>query len=1213
MATIWNPADNGGGLTLSGGNLTAAASTSNSLWESVRSTNSPAKTAGKWHAEFTVGSSTLDQTWVVGIADSSATLSGQHVGETAHGVVYSINASGAGTDVIQNNVPTSYTATNAVGDVIALEIDIGNSLIWFQNVTKASGWTDGSGGFTGNPGAGTGGTAFTATTAGGIMLAFGGFNYGGGSPTCTLNTTTAVGTVSSGFLVWDAIPEFSVSFIARYKTSVYAKPRLSWDTSPTLPNQGPLVANPHFITRYRPPVYAKPRLSWDTSPTLPNQGPLVANPHFIGRYKPAPYARPKLSEDAATTLPPQIEAQPHFISRYRTPIYARPRLSEDAATTLPPQIEAEPHFIARYQQGRYQRPRTSEDALPPQLEAQPHFISRYRTPIYARPKLSEDEPTTLHIQGAFSTVNVATGQTSFSVAVNAFGIGNIVTGAAILLLDTGTAAPAVTFTDNASTPNTFPQFDNPSNGAGRFLISFALKIPPGGGGGTSITCTVGGGVTVNSTQIFLDEWAGFDHVGNHAGTDTKFDDPTTTVPITSVGPNTLYWGGYFNNSGADDSTPGSGFTGLIDVNDGFWNPRTEYLIQASPGSTAVTSDNPNLRFTTIVGIVLETVPAAPPIIEAQPHFIGRYRTPIYAHSKLSEDAATTLPPQIEAQPHFISRYRTPIYVRPKLSEDHAITLPRQIEAQPHFVGRYKSTSYRWLPHFHAETDTSSSLGQHVQSAFSTTNEAAGQTSFSVTVNPLGVGNIVVGAIILILDTGASPSLVITDNAGTPNTYVQLDRPNNGAGRFLVSFALKIPPGRGGATLITCTVGGGLTVNSTQIFIDEWAGFDHVGNHAGANTSTANPITTGPIASVDPNALFWGGFFNNSGFDAVLPGSGFTGLIDANDAFWNPRTEYLLQPAPGSTAVTASNPVGDFTTIVGVVLETSPPPAAETQPHFIGRYRTSIFARPKFSEDAATTLPSQIEAQPHFITRYRTVRYLKPVLVWDTSLTLPSQGPFEVQPHFISRYRLTQYIRPRTSEDLLPFVQREAQPHFIGRYRTFIYARPRLSEDAATTLLLQREAQPHFIGRYRVPRYYHIQVSEDATGLSFTPPPSPPPTIVVAQRQYDYECSQLASQYSTGQLTVQQYYYALYALQWYFSGATDWNAFQAPMDADHVSPLTPNPSYGQSQFIGNFQGFRVVDGATLIATAQTLIALGCPRRAFPAPYPPRWAFQFYGRR
>jgi hypothetical protein len=760
-----------------------------------------------------------------------------------------------------------------------------------------------------------------------------------GSVAATFNLSLSE--VTQCGLIALAPPEMLVAnphFIGRYKTTSYPKTLIRQGDTSTLSNQGPLVANPHFITRYRPSIYAKPQLSWDTSPTLPNQGPLVANPHFIGRYKTTLYARPKLSEDAATTLPSQIEAQPHFINRYRTPIYVRRQFSEDAATTLPSQIEAQPHFIGRYQTSIYVRRRFSEDAattLPPQepIEVQPHFISRYRTPIYARPKLSEDAATTL-----------------------------------------------------------------------------------------------------------------------------------------------------------------------------------------------------------------------PPQIEAQPHFISRYRTSIYARPKLSEDAATTLSPQTEAQPHFVSRYRTSIYARPKLSEDKPTTL-------------------------------------HIQSAFSTANAASGQTSFSVAVNALGIGDIVTGAAILLLDAGtAAPAVTFTDNAGTPNTYPQLDNPTNGAGRFFISFALKIPPGGGGGTSITCTVGGGVTVNSTQIILDEWAGFDHVGNHAGANTSTADPITTGPITSVGPNTLYWGGFFNNSGTDACTPGSGFTGLIDANDAFWDPRTEYLIQVSPGSTAVTAANPNSLFTTIVGIVLETvtAAPPVIEAQPHFIGRYRIPPYIRRQFSEDAATTLPPQ--------------------------------GLLEVQPHFITRYRFVRYSRPRTSEDTLPFVLPqpiEAQPHFVGRYKITLYARPKLSEDAATTLPLQREAQPHFIGRYRGLRYFRIQVSEDATGLSFTPPPLP--TIVVAQRQYDYECSQLASQYNTGQLTVQQYYYALYALQWYFSGATDWNAFQAPMDADHVSPLTPTPSYGQSQFIGNFQGFRVVDGATLIATAQTLITLGCPRRAFPAPYPPKWAFQFYGRR
>lgn len=208
MATGWNTADNGGGLTLSNGTppLQAAAATNNSTWESVRSTNSPAKTSGKWHAECKIITSTLDQTWMFGIADGSATLAGAHIGASAHGIGFDVGKSGTSTQIYQGgSVIFSLTIATVINDVIAIEIDIPNALIWFQNVTRGTGWTDNLGGFTGTPSAGTSGKgiAFTATVSAGIMLGFSGYNYGTSSPTGLLNTASAVGPVSSGFTIWD--------------------------------------------------------------------------------------------------------------------------------------------------------------------------------------------------------------------------------------------------------------------------------------------------------------------------------------------------------------------------------------------------------------------------------------------------------------------------------------------------------------------------------------------------------------------------------------------------------------------------------------------------------------------------------------------------------------------------------------------------------------------------------------------------------------------------------------------------------------------------------------------------------------------------------------------------------------------------------------------------------------------------------------------------
>jgi len=200
MATTWNPSDLGANITLSNGNLTAAFGSG--AYTSVRSTNSPAKTTGKWHAEFTINVDIGDNP-LVGIMDGSANLS-SYAGNDPHGSGMDLVLSVAN-DVYVFNGGTAmhpFPFTPAQGDVIALEVDIDNGLGWWQDVTQGTGWTNSDLTMTGNPGAGTGGIAFTASPTGGIMLAGSGWDN---MATITLNPgPTFSGTVSSGFSPWDA-------------------------------------------------------------------------------------------------------------------------------------------------------------------------------------------------------------------------------------------------------------------------------------------------------------------------------------------------------------------------------------------------------------------------------------------------------------------------------------------------------------------------------------------------------------------------------------------------------------------------------------------------------------------------------------------------------------------------------------------------------------------------------------------------------------------------------------------------------------------------------------------------------------------------------------------------------------------------------------------------------------------------------------------------
>jgi hypothetical protein len=110
-----------------------------------------------------------------------------------------------------NGILAAYSIKGAVGDVIAIEVDIDSRLLWFQDATAGTGWSDPMGTFTGQPEAGTGGISFSAMpTAGGVMIIGSGFNFGGMPNKLLLNTGPSVSKVnfsalvSSGFAPWDS-------------------------------------------------------------------------------------------------------------------------------------------------------------------------------------------------------------------------------------------------------------------------------------------------------------------------------------------------------------------------------------------------------------------------------------------------------------------------------------------------------------------------------------------------------------------------------------------------------------------------------------------------------------------------------------------------------------------------------------------------------------------------------------------------------------------------------------------------------------------------------------------------------------------------------------------------------------------------------------------------------------------------------------------------
>lgn len=123
----WNPADKGGGVNLSNGNLTVSLATTPTDGGSVRSTIG--KAAGKWYWEVTVGGT---QSWSLpGVADATASIASNSV------YVFSVGGYGYYTPTgtkYNNGGSSAYSTGASPGDVIgvALDMDAG-TLTFYKN------------------------------------------------------------------------------------------------------------------------------------------------------------------------------------------------------------------------------------------------------------------------------------------------------------------------------------------------------------------------------------------------------------------------------------------------------------------------------------------------------------------------------------------------------------------------------------------------------------------------------------------------------------------------------------------------------------------------------------------------------------------------------------------------------------------------------------------------------------------------------------------------------------------------------------------------------------------------------------------------------------------------------------------------------------------------------------------------------------------------
>lgn len=196
MAATLDPAHTVNG-TLSNGNLTVTATVNNCQ---SNSTNSYAAT-GKYHLEFTVITSTGDGSIAVGLVGSGHT--------TGVGVIFGQDATGyALWSGLRSRVQPYFNGVNGTavaqgftqGDTVAIEIDFGAQLLWYQNLTAGYNQWNGSG--TANPTTGVGGLSYAGLVNSPYFFCLNPYSTPD-AITINFGATGFVKTPSSGFQAWN--------------------------------------------------------------------------------------------------------------------------------------------------------------------------------------------------------------------------------------------------------------------------------------------------------------------------------------------------------------------------------------------------------------------------------------------------------------------------------------------------------------------------------------------------------------------------------------------------------------------------------------------------------------------------------------------------------------------------------------------------------------------------------------------------------------------------------------------------------------------------------------------------------------------------------------------------------------------------------------------------------------------------------------------------
>jgi len=188
---------------LSNGNLTATHDAIVDSWSNVFSTTS--YSTGKKYSEavINVGDSNSTQ---IGVANSAWVTLGSNgnIGSAITSGKISVgwftNPSG-NVEINAANLTGAPIQGYGVGDVVAIAVDLGASLIWYKDLTTASNWNNSG---TANPATGVGGLDISSITGGPFFFAVTtGFDHLAGSKvTVNFGGTPFTGAVPSGFGFW---------------------------------------------------------------------------------------------------------------------------------------------------------------------------------------------------------------------------------------------------------------------------------------------------------------------------------------------------------------------------------------------------------------------------------------------------------------------------------------------------------------------------------------------------------------------------------------------------------------------------------------------------------------------------------------------------------------------------------------------------------------------------------------------------------------------------------------------------------------------------------------------------------------------------------------------------------------------------------------------------------------------------------------------------